>query len=555
MTLKDKIERIMKLRDSLRIKLMGMDLVGQSADFQECVSALADVEVHGYRYTPITDLNTFTIQPGYYPEGSLVKVVDHDLIGENIKPGVSILGVEGAMPRAKLDAPEITIDSTNGIVSASAQVIEEGYADSTTFNASAKFLSFADSDLKPENIKKDVTIFGVTGNFGGLPDPVMFNLAQPEHVLVNFEYVDFDGNYQVGTMPSQGSRTIIPSTSAQIAIPARTYAAGAVTVAGDSGLIAANIKKGVTIFNVAGTFTEDATASAGHILSGKTAYVNGVKVTGTIPSQSAKTITPSTSEQTAVSAGVYTTGTIKVAAMPTATQATPSISLDTDTGLITATCEQSAGYVDAGRTSAPYQLPTRGERLITPGTNPIGILAGQYLTGDQTIAGSVYLVPENIKKGVSIFGVAGTYTGSSSPSDFTPSSGATVNVRPSGTLDGTSLWCNYAITPVGYSSDYAIFEYTLTAGTSSTTGSSAAGNEEYSALIRFSGTNIEERTYCVIVKSWNTAWNKGSTAARFTESGFFAIPITGVPSSVTVLSRFKTTAVSNVASATGTVTF
>ena len=513
-----------------------------------------------------TNLPTLTVPA--YPE-DVRKGAQYIDGNGNLQNGVMISISEGSGLLARGQSGEIDIYTSNaGYVSdglrlatvtmqnktvtptASGQTI---YPDNDYFGLSAVTIT-GDSDLKSENIKKGVTIFNVTGNYAGLPDPVVYNLAQPEHVLVNFEYVDFNGNYQVGTMPSQGSKTIIPSTSAQTAIPEYTYAAGAVTVAGDSDLIAANIKKGVTIFNVAGTFTEDATAAAGHILSGKTAYVNGVKVTGTIPSQSAKTITPSTSEQTAVSAGVYTTGTIKVAAMPTATQATPSISLDTNTGLITATSEQSAGYVDAGRTSTPYQLPTRGERLITPGTNPIYILAGHYLTGDQTIAGSVYLVPENIKKGVSIFGVAGTYAGSSSPSDFTPSSGATVNVRPAGTLDGTSVWGQYAITPVGYTSDYAIFEYTLTAGLNSTSAYSGTG-EEYSVLIRFSGTNIEQRTYCIIVKSWTTEWAKGSTAAKFTESGFFAVPITGTPSSVTVLSRFKTTAVSNVVSATGTVTF
>lgn len=83
--------------------------------------------------------------------------------------------------------------------------------------------------------------------------------------------------------------------------------------------------------------TSDATAAAADILKDKTAYVNGQKVTGTITSVNAQTITPTTTDQT--------------------------------------------------------------------------VNGNVFLTGAITVAGDANLLAENIKSGVTIFGVTGTYTG------------------------------------------------------------------------------------------------------------------------------------------------
>lgn len=87
---------------------------------------------------------------------------------------------------------------------------------------------------------------------------------------------------------------------------------GGLSAADKAKLIPGNIKAGVTFFEgtpraVAGTFTADADAGAADLLSGRTAYVDGEKVTGSIPSKAAATYTPAAADQT-IEAGQYLSG-------------------------------------------------------------------------------------------------------------------------------------------------------------------------------------------------------------------------------------------------------
>lgn len=78
----------------------------------------------------------------------------------------------------------------------------------------------------------------------------------------------------------------------------------------------------------------------------------------------------------------------------------------------------TAGYISSGTAgtitvagSAEQQLSTVGATTYTPGTTDQTIASGKYLTGAQTIKGDANLIASNIRKGVTIFGVTGTFTG------------------------------------------------------------------------------------------------------------------------------------------------
>lgn len=116
------------------------------------------------------------------------------------------------------------------------------------------------SKLIPANLKKDVSLWGVTGTLEEL-------------------------NGQ--------TKTVTPTTSQQTVTPDSGYngitqvTVGAVDNTIDQNIVAGNIKDGVTILGVTGTLeegvdTSDATAVANEIEKNKTAYVNGVKITGSL---------------------------------------------------------------------------------------------------------------------------------------------------------------------------------------------------------------------------------------------------------------------------------
>lgn len=111
-------------------------------------------------------------------------------------------------------------------------------------------------------------------------------------------------------------------------------------------------------------------------------------------------------------------GSATPAASITGTAATVSTGTNTLTlsKTVSNTPQVSAGYVSSGtagnsNVSLTANVTTKSAATITPTTTNQTIASGTYLTGTQTISGDANLVAGNIKSGVSIFGVTGTYSG------------------------------------------------------------------------------------------------------------------------------------------------
>ena len=210
--------------------------------------------------------------------------------------------------------------------------------------------------------------------------------------------------------------------------------------------------------------------------------------------------------------------------------ANPTISVNSSTGLITATASASEsvtpsvteGYVSSGTAgtvtvsgSNTSQLTTKAAETITPGTSDIIIASGKFLTGAQTIKGDANLVGTNIKTGVSIFGVAGSYSGGL---DFSKAiihviapTGSTLTFSSGGSTIGT-LTPNDAISDgweTGYS-DYFFPVSTSQYGTITISSDPVLNSK--------SVTVSDVKLYTVYLVTQLDLYNAGSFASEYTYS-------------------------------------
>ena len=292
--------------------------------------------------------------------------------------------------------------------------------------------------------------------------PTLGGNAAADDVLSGKTFYSNSYTKHTGTMTNNGSTGGTISTKAgTVSIPAGYTTGGSVSISTteQNKIIADNIKKGVTVLGVAGTYTSDATATAANILSDKTAYVNGAKISGTMANRGAvapAALNPGVSY--AIPAG-YHNGSGKVTARTLNNQAKSPTEITVGTaitpdsgrdGLSSVTIPSNATITVASNNTLNITVPANGSSVVNydsivneGGANTQlnatvggGTLNTIDVVDDATanvnvyntsilninrVSGTVHsddLVASNIRKGSSILGVVGTYAASSTASDI-----------------------------------------------------------------------------------------------------------------------------------------
>lgn len=312
------------------------------------------------------------------------------------------------------DQAQVTVPNTNNII---------GYYDRTS-SVTANI-----ANLNANNIKAGVLV----GKFGGDSTNCITGTftsdgtATAAQILAGaIAYVN--GSKVIGTMADKSGTTEYTATAAldstnselEMTVPAAGYyttsnklKATFATIASLIGLTSAKLASGNTILGIAGNSnvvdTSAGTATAEQILTGQIAFVDGVRLTGSMANQGAVTSALNAGGEYTIPAG-YHNGSGKVTANSLASQtagtATAAQILSgqvayvngtrltgtmTDNGAVAQSLGVNGSYTipagyHNGSGKVTQSLTTKAAATYTPGDTAQTIAAGQYLNGIQTIA-------------------------------------------------------------------------------------------------------------------------------------------------------------------------
>lgn len=347
MSVSTQISRITANRNTIRAKLVELGLTTSSATLDTLANVIENITNQGAISATVKEGETYTIPAGWHSGSGTVSGVagggDYDLQSKNVTP-------------TKLQQ-SVTADSGYyGLSDVTVAPIPDTYQDVTSVTAEA-----GDVLTGKIYVTSDGTVVTGTminnGAVKGTVDCVSVTYTIPKG------YHNGTGTVTI----TLEEKTVTPTKSTQTVTPTTGKVLSKVTV----GPIPDEY---IT--------TDDATATAENIIEGKTAYVNGEKVTGTIPINGTDEIELNGSSVN-IKAGYYEYDCGK--AILKGEVKTPMVSVSSD-GVITATVTQSEGYIDEATQTATKQLDTQGAKSIVPTkSSQVAVESGKYTTGDITV--------------------------------------------------------------------------------------------------------------------------------------------------------------------------
>ena len=371
-TIAEQITRLTNDRNTIRNKVLDFGLVESTANLDALATAIDGITNCGAVSAQVQEGNTYTIPKGYHNGSGTVSGVagggNYNLQSKSITPTKS--------------QQNVTPDSGYyGLSDVTVAAIPAAYQDVTSVTA-------------------------VAGD-----------------VLANKIIVTADGTVTTGTMPNNGAVSQkLDTATTSYAVPAGYHnGSGTVSITTETKSATPSKKQqmdtptegsvlsSVTVNAIPAEYadTSDATATAAQILTGQTAYVDGEKVTGTMPNNSpAATVLDTETSSYTIPAG-YHDGTGSVSLTLEAKSATPTKAQQT--------IEPSEGKVLSSVTvkAIPAQFVDTSTGTAVAGdilTGKIAFVNGASVTGSMPNNGATSLTIDGMQE-TSVAVPAGYTTG------------------------------------------------------------------------------------------------------------------------------------------------
>ena len=273
------IARIQTDRNTIRTKLVELGMVGSNANLDACATAISGIENKGAVSATVTEGATYTIPKGYHNGSGTVSGVS----------GGGSYNLQSKAVTPTKSQQNITPDSGYfGLSDVTVNAIPDNYQDVSATTTTA-------GDVLTGKIFTDSTGKVTTGTMANNGD-----VSQTLNTTTT--------SYTIPKGYHSGSGKVSITTETKSATPTKSSQ----TITPTSGKVLSS----VTISAIPSDYitTTDATAEAGNILNGKTAYVKGSKVTGTMANNGSvsKTIDGLTTTSATIPAGYTSGGTINL---------------------------------------------------------------------------------------------------------------------------------------------------------------------------------------------------------------------------------------------------